>query len=119
MDLRLDGPPGRTARAVQGPPCAMVIFGSSGDLTKRLLIPALYNIAKAGPLSDKFALIGVDRTDRSHQEFRAYLPEGVRSFVSDTATAPVTATFDARPCEFIAVRMTPLHDDVAYRHMHV
>ena len=45
MDLRLDGPPVRTARAVQGPPCAMVIFGSSGDLTKRLLIPALYNLA--------------------------------------------------------------------------
>ena len=62
MDLRLDGPPVRTARAVQGPPCAMVIFGSSGDLTKRLLIPALYNLAKAGRLSDKFALIGVDRS---------------------------------------------------------
>src|SRR6266540_4353026 len=58
MDLRLDGPPGRAARAVQAPPCAMVIFGSSGDLTKRLLIPALYNLAKAGRLSDKFALIG-------------------------------------------------------------
>src|SRR5438046_3084563 len=71
-------------------------FGSSGDLTKRLLIPALYNLAKAGRLSDKFALIGVDRTDRSHEEFRAYLAEGVRSFVSDTGTGPVTAPFDAR-----------------------
>src|SRR5438477_634752 len=106
MDLRLDGPPGRTARAVQGPPCAMVIFGSSGDLTKRLLIPALYNLAKAGRLSDKFALIGVDRTDRSHEEFRAYLAEGVRSFVSDTGTGPVTAPFDARAWEFLAARMT-------------
>src|SRR3954469_25808865 len=112
MDLRLDGPPGRTARAVQGPPCAMVIFGSSGDLTKRLLIPALYNLAKAGRLSDKFALIGVDRTDRSHEEFRAYLAEGVRSFVSDTATGPVTAPFDARAWEFLAARMTHLKGDV-------
>ena len=91
MDLRLDSPLGRTQRAVQAPPCAMVIFGSSGDLTKRLLIPALYNLAKAGRLSDKFALIGVDRTDRSHEEFRAYLAEGVRSFVSDTGTGPVTS----------------------------
>ena len=112
MDLRLDGPPGRAARAVQGPPCAMVIFGSSGDLTKRLLIPALYNLAKAGRLSDKFALIGVDRTDRSHEEFRAYLAEGVRSFVSDTGTGPVTAPFDARAWEFLAARMTHLKGDV-------
>ena len=112
MDLRLDSPPGRTQRAVQAPPCAMVIFGSSGDLTKRLLIPALYNLAKAGRLSDKFALIGVDRTDRSHEEFRAYLAEGVRSFVSDTGTGPVTAPFDARAWEFLAARMTHLKGDV-------
>ena len=112
MDLRLDLPPGRTARAVQAPPCAMVIFGSSGDLTKRLLIPALYNLAKAGRLSDKFALIGVDRTDRSHEEFRAYLAEGVRSFVSDTGTGPVTAPFDGRAWEFLAARMTHLKGDV-------
>jgi len=65
-------------------------------------IPALYNLAKAGRLSDKFALIGVDRTDRSHEEFRAYLAEGVRSFVSDTGTGPVTAPFDARAWEFLA-----------------
>ena len=112
MDLRLDSPPGRVQRAVQAPPCAMVIFGSSGDLTKRLLIPALYNLAKAGRLSDKFALIGVDRTDRSHEEFRAYLAEGVRSFVSDTGTGPVTAPFDARAWEFLATRMTHLKGDV-------
>src|SRR5438445_7765849 len=112
MDLRLDGPPLRTARAVRGPPCAMVIFGSSGDLTKRLLIPAVYNLAKAGRLSERFALIGVDRTDRSHEAFREYLAEGVRSFVSDTATGPVTAPFDARAWEFLATRMTHLQGDV-------
>jgi glucose-6-phosphate 1-dehydrogenase len=112
MDIRTDWPPARSARAIQAPPCAMVIFGSSGDLTKRLLIPALYNLAKAGRLSDKFALIGVDRTDRSHEEFRAYLAEGVRSFVSDTATGPVTAPFDARAWEFLAARMTHLKGDV-------
>src|SRR5213082_1828948 len=112
MDIRTDWPPGRTTRAAQAPPCAMVIFGSSGDLTKRLLIPALYNLAKAGRLSDKFALIGVDRTDWSHEEFRAYLAEGVRSFVSDTGTGPVTAPFDARAWEFLAARMTHLKGDV-------
>src|SRR5258708_38068110 len=111
-NTRLDPAPGKTARGLQPPPCAMVIFGSSGDLTKRLLIPALYNLAKAGRLSDKFALIGVDRTDRSTEEFRAYLAEGARSFVSDTATGPVTAPFDARAWEFLAARMTHLKGDV-------
>src|SRR5205807_9839927 len=106
MDLRFDGPPGRTARAVQAPPCAMVIFGSSGDLTKRLLIPALYNLAKAGRLSDKFALIGVDRTDRSHEEFRAYLGEGARSCVSDTGTGATTEPFEPRGWEFLDARIS-------------
>src|SRR3984893_17291033 len=112
MDTRNDPTTPRVARGSQAPPCAMVIFGSSGDLTKRLLMPALYNLAKAGRLSDKFALIGVDRTDRSHEEFRAYLAEGVRSFVSDTGTGPVTAPFDARAWEFLAARMTHLKGDV-------
>jgi len=90
----------------------MVIFGSSGDLTKRLLMPALYNLAKAGRLSDKFALIGIDRTDRSNEEFRAYFAEGVRSFVSDTATGAITEPFDVRAWDFLAARMSRLKGDV-------
>ena len=43
-------------------PCAMVIFGASGDLTKRLVIPALYNLSRTKVLPEKFALIGVART---------------------------------------------------------
>ena len=42
-------------------PCVMVIFGASGDLTKRLLVPALYNLACDGLLSDTFAVVGVGR----------------------------------------------------------
>jgi glucose-6-phosphate 1-dehydrogenase len=109
---RPDPAPGKTTRGLQAPPCAMVIFGSSGDLTKRLLIPALYNLAKAGRLSDRLALIGVDRSDRSHEAFRDYLAEGVRSFISDTATGPLAAPFDARAWEFLAARMTRVQGDV-------
>ena len=43
-------------------PCVMVLFGASGDLTKRKLIPALYNLAKGGALSKDFAVIGVARS---------------------------------------------------------
>src|ERR1700726_3553055 len=106
MDLRLDSPLGRTQRAVQAPPCAMVIFGASGDLTKRLLMPALYNLARAGRLSDKFALIGVDRSEKSHEDFREELADGVRRFVSDTAEASVAEPFDAKTWDFLAARMT-------------
>ncbi len=68
-------------RGQKAPPCAMVIFGTSGDLTRRLLMPAIYNLSKSGLLSDKFALVGVDRSKRSIDEFRADLTEGVRKFV--------------------------------------
>ena len=46
-----------------GDACSMVIFGASGDLTKRKLIPALYNLAKENLLSREFALIGFARPE--------------------------------------------------------
>src|SRR5271169_2816453 len=51
-------------------PCVMVIFGASGDLTKRKLIPALYNLAKDNLLSRQFAIIGFARPGMSHEQFR-------------------------------------------------
>ena len=109
---KLDPAVGRTARPAEAPPCAIVIFGASGDLTKRLLMPALYNLAKAGRLSDKFALIGVDRSEKSHEDFREELADGVRRFVSDTATASVAEPFDAKTWDFLAARMTHVDGDV-------
>ena len=53
-----------------GDPCVMVIFGASGDLTKRKLIPALYNLAKDNLLSREFALVGFSRPDWTHEQFR-------------------------------------------------
>lgn len=52
-------------------PCVMVVFGASGDLTKRLLVPALYNLECDGLLSPDFALLGVGRSEMSDEEFRA------------------------------------------------
>lgn len=48
----------------------MVIFGAAGDLTKRLVVPALYNLAKAGQLADGFRLVGVDRAPRTSEDWR-------------------------------------------------
>ena len=112
MDTQLDPAAGHSARPAKAPPCAIVIFGASGDLTKRLLMPALYNLAKAGRLSDKFALIGVDRSEKSHEDFREELAQGVRRFVSDTATSSVAEPFDAKTWDFLATRMTHVDGDV-------
>ncbi len=99
-------------RAQKAPPCTLVIFGAGGDLTKRLLMPAIYNLAKAKLLSEKFAIIAVDRTPKPVEDFRAYLAEGVRSFVSDTASGPATEPFDQRAWEFVASRITHFAGDL-------
>ena len=67
----------------QAPSCTMVIFGAAGDLTKRLLIPALYNLARTELLPADFALIGVDRLEMSDAAYRQHLDDAVRAFASD------------------------------------
>jgi glucose-6-phosphate 1-dehydrogenase len=113
MDRQTDPAAGSAVGPAKAPPCAIVIFGASGDLTRRLLMPALYNLAKAGRLSDKFALIGVDRSEKAHEDFREELAQGVRRFVSDTATARVTESFDENTWNYIAARMTHVDGNVA------
>ena len=63
-----------------GDPCVMVIFGAAGDLTRRKLIPALYNLAKYNLLSREFAVIGVARNPMSSDEFRAKLALDLKEF---------------------------------------
>ena len=58
-------------------PCTLVIFGGSGDLARRRLIPALYNLLLDGLLPNNFAVIGLGRKKMSDDEFRATLREGV------------------------------------------
>ncbi|MGB7049934.1 MAG: hypothetical protein WBG41_00040, partial [Acidimicrobiales bacterium] len=65
-------PSGRSLPAVlsKAPPVAMVIFGASGDLTSRKILPALARLADRGVLDDGFMLIGVARTPLSDDDFR-------------------------------------------------
>ncbi|HQZ97155.1 MAG TPA: glucose-6-phosphate dehydrogenase [Pyrinomonadaceae bacterium] len=62
-------------------PCIMVIFGATGDLTKRKLFPALYNLAKDDFLPHSFAIIGVGRQELTTEEFRAQIIEHLREFI--------------------------------------
>ena len=75
-------------------------------------MPAIYNLAKAKLLCEKFAIIAVDRTPKPVEAFREYLAEGVRSFVSDTASGPVSEPFDKRVWEFVASRITHFAGDL-------
>lgn len=58
-------------------PTMVVIFGASGDLTSRKLLPALYNLNLDKLLTDRLAVIGVDRTAKSDDEFRVLMRQGI------------------------------------------
>jgi glucose-6-phosphate 1-dehydrogenase len=66
-------------------PCSFVIFGVTGDLTHRLVIPSLYNLEAAGLLPDKFCVVGVARKGMSNEDLRDSLMQGLHQY----ATRPV------------------------------
>jgi glucose-6-phosphate 1-dehydrogenase len=61
-------------------PTTLVIFGATGDLAKRKLLPALYNLAHEGALPERFHLVGVSRSDMPHGDYRAMATEAIRQF---------------------------------------
>ena len=61
-------------------PTTLVIFGATGDLARRKLLPALYNLAHEGALPERFHLIGVARKEKAHEDYRAECEEAIRSF---------------------------------------
>jgi glucose-6-phosphate 1-dehydrogenase len=79
------------------PPCAMVIFGATGDLTKRKLIPALYNLVVHGLLPEAFAIVGVGRSELSDDEFRKRMEKDLKEFA--------TAEIDAKKLKWLSSRL--------------
>src|SRR5215469_11165393 len=68
------------AGAQPGDPCTMVIFGAAGDLTKRLLVPSLYNLHASELLPEHFALVGVTAAEFSDEDFREKLTKDIQEF---------------------------------------
>ena len=62
------------------PPTTLVIFGATGDLARRKLLPAIYNLAHEGALPERFNLIGVSRRDIPDEEFRTFAHEAIAEF---------------------------------------
>jgi len=66
-----------------GDPCVMVIFGAAGDLTRRKLVPALYNLARNQLLSREFAVLGIAHRSMAEEEFRKKIVEDVRQYTGN------------------------------------
>jgi glucose-6-phosphate 1-dehydrogenase len=75
-------------------PCLLVIFGASGDLTRRKLLPALYNLAQDGLLPERFAVLGVARPAMTDEEFRATMRQSVEEAEGEAIDAGVWSRLD-------------------------
>lgn len=93
------------------PPCAMVIFGAGGDLTKRLVTPALYNLVTAKRLPDGFRLVGVDHGERSVEEWRKSLTDMMSDFVKNPGGEFHADHIDQTAWKWLTDRMSYLPGD--------
>ncbi len=99
-------------RAPAAPPCAMVIFGAAGDLTKRLVVPALYNLSNAKRLSKGFQLVGVDLAAKSTEEWRQGLSDMMNQFVAQGGGEFQADHIDQAAWRWLTDRMSYLQGDL-------
>lgn len=95
-------------------PCSIVIFGASGDLTARKLIPALYHLYKDNQLPPAFRIIGFARREKTDESFRAELREALGKF---SRTKPVDDAAWVKFAEHIVYCMGDLTDKAAYQNL--
>jgi glucose-6-phosphate 1-dehydrogenase len=95
-------------------PCVVVIFGASGDLTKRKLVPALYRLTQEKLLPAEFAIVGFSRTPVSHDQFRANMREAVETYsASNSVDEEVWQSF----AQGIFYTAGDINDSAAYKRM--
>src|SRR3984893_15998339 len=121
MMLETSAKQGQIGGVAVAPPCAMVIFGAAGDLTKRLVVPALYNLTTTRQLPNGFQLVGVDRAAKSTQEWRAGLTDTMKEFIGHEGEFEVDRV-DESAWQWLADRVSYLQGDLndpeAYRRLH-
>jgi glucose-6-phosphate 1-dehydrogenase len=91
--------------------CAMVIFGANGDLTKRLVVPALYNLTRSGLLPQPFALIGVDHNDIDADTWRKQLHDFLEETVKQGGGEFEAAAIDEDTWNTLASAMSYVSGD--------
>jgi len=82
----------------QGPtcPCTMVVFGASGDLTRRKLMPALFNLERDGLLHDHFQVVGYARSEKDDETFRREMRSAVEAFSLEAVPGGIWNRFSTR-----------------------
>ena len=93
-------------------PCAMVIFGAAGDLTKRLVVPAHYNLVCAKRPSEQLQLVGVDLVSRSTADWRRSLTEMMNRFVAQGDDEFQVDQLDQAAWRWLTDRMMYLQGDL-------
>ncbi len=99
------------------PPCVMIIFGAAGDLTKRLVVPALYNLVGARRLPDEFRIVGVDLASKTTEEWHTGLTETMQGFVGSDAEFAVDH-IDQNVWQWLTDRMSYLQGDLTNAEMY-
>ncbi len=93
------------------PPCIIVVLGARGDLTKRLVMPALYNLRRAGALGEQFAIVGMDHGDISERSWRTMMGQSMTELLSSRDAEFQTDEFDTDTWEWLRERMHYLRGD--------
>ena len=96
MDVAARPAAARQDRPRAPDPCAFVIFGALGDLTRRLLVPALYNLASERLLPEHFAVIGIARAEQSDEQFRDAIAAALREFATAQVSPDIVADLVSR-----------------------
>ena len=94
------------------PPCAMVIFGAAGDLTKRLVVPALYDLVRAQCLPRQFQLVGVDLAAKTAADWSRDLTAIMNEFVVESGGEFHVDQLDETAWRWLTDRMTYLQGDL-------
>jgi glucose-6-phosphate 1-dehydrogenase len=89
----------------------MTIFGAAGDLTKRLIVPALYNLLRGGKLPEGFAIIGIDHNDETTEGLRRNLTEMIQAFARATGGAQQGGALDEQAWSWLVDRMHYMRGD--------
>ncbi|KFA25887.1 glucose-6-phosphate dehydrogenase [Xanthomonas vasicola] len=93
------------------PPCIIVVLGARGDLTKRLVMPALYNLRRAGALGEQFAIVGMDHGDISERAWRTTMGQSMTQLLSRRDAEFQTDEFDTDTWDWLRERMHYLRGD--------
>jgi glucose-6-phosphate 1-dehydrogenase len=95
-------------------PCILVIFGVTGDLTHRRLIPALYNLARESLLPARFACVGFARREKTNENFRSEMKEAVNEF---SRVKPVDERLWKNFSGQLFYHQSEFHDDAGYEQL--